>query len=200
MELYIFRHGQTVWNKEHKIQGSADIELTDEGRALARKVAEDISDIRFDAIYSSPLMRAYETACILRGDRALEIVCDDRIREMDFGVLEGKSFHYIHSEGIDPRYSVFFSHPEAFERPQGGESMAEVCARAASFIDDIRGRHGASERIMIVAHGTSNKAMMKHLRGLEMKDFWYGGLQKNCAAMIVSLDGERVEVIDEGGV
>ena len=67
MELYIIRHGKTYWNNEKKIQGWADIELTESGRRVAYDSAEGMKDIHFDAIYSSPLKRAYETACILKG-------------------------------------------------------------------------------------------------------------------------------------
>ena len=59
MELYIVRHGKTYWNNEKKIQGWADIELTESGRQVACDSAEGMKDIHFDAIYSSPLKRAY---------------------------------------------------------------------------------------------------------------------------------------------
>jgi len=200
MELYIFRHGKTVWNAERKIQGSADIELTTEGRALAVAVSEAIRDMHFDAVYASPLKRAYETACILRGARALPVVRDDRIKELNFGVLEGTSFDNIQSEDCDPKFSVFFTHPELYQRPEEGESLEELCARAADFIEDIKKRHSSDARVMIVAHGAVNKAMLKHLRGLEMKDLWYGRLQKNCAAAIVSINGQETKVLEESRV
>lgn len=200
MELYIFRHGKTVWNAQRKIQGSADIALTEEGRQLARDTAKAIKDIHFDAIYASPLQRAYETACILRGDRLLDVVRDERIRELNFGVLEGTSFDNIQSENCDHRFSVFFTRPELYERPDEGESLEELCARGADFIEDICKRHKDDERIMIVAHGAMNKAMLRHIRGLEMKDLWYGNLQKNCAAAIVRAKDGAFEVIEESKV
>lgn len=197
MELYIFRHGKTVWNAARRIQGSADIELTDEGREMAAQTSKAIKDIHFDAIYASPLKRAYETACILKGDRDLEVIRDDRIKELNFGVLEGTSFDNIQSSDCDKRFSVFFTRPELYERPPKGESLEELCARAADFIEDIRQKHHDDERIMIVAHGAVNKAMLKHIRGLEMKDLWYGQLQKNCAAAIVSMNEQGFKVIEE---
>ena len=89
MELYIVRHGKTEWNGKGRIQGWSDIELTDEGRAAARKTAEALKDLHIDAIYASPLKRAYETACILRGKREMPVIKDERIKEVGFGVLEG---------------------------------------------------------------------------------------------------------------
>lgn len=93
MELYIVRHGKTYWNNEKRIQGWADIELTESGRQVAYDSAEGMKDIHFDAIYASPLKRAYETACILRGSREIPVVVDERIKEIGFGALEGRGFY-----------------------------------------------------------------------------------------------------------
>ncbi len=200
MELYIFRHGRTVWNAAGKIQGSTDIELTEEGRQMAEETAKNIENIHFDAIYSSPLKRAYETACILKGNRQMEVVKDDRLRELNFGVLEGTSFMNIKEGGADGRYSVFFTRPELYERPEGGESLEELCERGHSFLEMLYETYPEDARIMIVAHGAMNKALLKNIRGLEMKDLWYGRLQQNCAATIVKLYKDGFEVVDESRI
>ena len=200
MELYIFRHGRTVWNAAGKIQGSTDIELTEEGRQMAEETAKNIKNIHFNAIYSSPLKRAYETACILKGNRQMEVVKDDRLRELNFGVLEGTSFMNIKEGGADGRYSVFFTRPELYERPEGGESLEELCERGHSFLEMIYETYPEDARIMIVAHGAMNKALLKNIRGLEMKDLWYGRLQQNCAATIVKLYKDGFEVVDESRI
>ena len=88
MNIYIARHGETIWNKSRLLQGSKDIELCDDGRAIAYERAKQIADVDFDIVYSSPLKRAYETACILRGDRDIPIIKDDRLREVNFGIKE----------------------------------------------------------------------------------------------------------------
>ena len=196
MELYIFRHGRTVWNAAGKIQGSTDIELTEEGRQMAEETAKNIKNIHFDGIYSSELKRAYETGCILMGNRQMEVVKDDRLRELNFGVLEGTSFMNIKEGGADGRYSVFFTRPELYERPEGGESLEELCERGHSFLEMIYETYPEDARIMIVAHGAMNKALLKNIRGLEMKDLWYGRLQQNCAATIVKLYKDGFEVVD----
>ena len=76
MILYIIRHGETEWNKMGKMQGKTDISLSEDGRKLAQKTADGLKNIKFDYIFSSPLERAYETACIIKGDRDIEIVKD----------------------------------------------------------------------------------------------------------------------------
>lgn len=200
MELYIFRHGRTVWNAAGKIQGSTDIELTDEGRLMACETAKNIEHIHFDAIYSSPLKRAFETACILKGGREMQVIKDDRLRELNFGELEGTSFMNIKEGGADSRYSVFFTRPELYERPKGGESLEELCARGRSFLEMLKENYTDDARLMIVAHGAMNKALLKNIRGLEMKDLWYGRLQQNCAATIVRLCGDDFEIVDESRI
>ena len=112
MELYVMRHGTTDWNLERRMQGSHNIQLNDEGRALARVTAEALKDLRIYYIYSSTLDRAYETATIIRGDRDIEIVKDDRLKEFCFGEYEGKA-----PEERPEKVKLFFNDPPAYEPP-----------------------------------------------------------------------------------
>lgn len=202
IELYIMRHGRTVWNAAGKIQGSTDIELTQEGRerALATgKVWEDMQ-LHFDAVYCSPLKRARDTAELVSAYTGLTICPDERLRELCFGVLEGESVEHINSTSFDPGHGSFFSHPECYERPDGGESLEELCVRAKSFLDTLFKKYTHNERILIVAHGAMNKALMRVLKKTQLKDFWAGKLQKNCGVTIVRANGEQCEIIEEGKV
>lgn len=81
MEIYIVRHGETVWNKKKLLQGRTDIELSDKGRELARITGENLRDTHFDMVFSSPLKRAYETASLIVGGRDIPIVKNDLIRK-----------------------------------------------------------------------------------------------------------------------
>ena len=91
MELYIVRHGTTDWNAEKKFQGAKDIELNENGRQLAAALGErlDQAGINFDCVYSSPLIRAYETACLIRGHKTYPIIRNPLLTEISFGGLEG---------------------------------------------------------------------------------------------------------------
>ena len=89
MKIYLVRHGETEWNKEYRLQGQADTRLNDYGRELAVITAEALKNIPFDVIYHSPLNRAEETAVILKGERKIDIIADERIKEMSFGTAEG---------------------------------------------------------------------------------------------------------------
>lgn len=197
MEIYIIRHGETIWNRECRIQGRADTELSDKGRDGAIKTREELKDIRFDAVYSSPLRRAYETANIICKDRNLEINIDERLREISFGSYEGKTYDELENEGL--QFSLFFDKPECFVPAKDAESFESLIERAKSFIDEIVLKYGNTDkRIMIVAHGAMNKALMLNIRKTELKDFWLGGLQKNCNAIIVSYTKGVYQILNEG--
>ena len=199
MELYIVRHGKTYWNEEKKIQGWADIDLTDAGIRVAVESAEGMKDIHFDAIYCSPLRRAYQTADILRSGRDLEIHVDQRIKEVGFGTLEGADFTQIRGDKTS-KFTAFFDKPEAYEAPEGGETLEGLCERAGDFIKEIVAKHKPEDRILIVAHGAVNKAMMRYIRQSELKDFWAGSLQRNCGVTIVGYEDGKFNIIEENTV
>ena len=79
MLLYIVRHGETDWNKAGKVQGRTDIPLNERGRYLAEATAEGMKDVRIDFCYTSPLIRAKETAQIILGEREIPLVEEKRI-------------------------------------------------------------------------------------------------------------------------
>ncbi len=200
IELYIVRHGQTPWNAERRIQGSTDIRLLEEGRQMAKVTGEtwEKAGLTFDAVYSSPLNRAYETAQLVSGYTGLPIVIDQRLRELNFGCLEGKIYLHLYDAEYDSAHGTFFSRPELYETPENGESLQEICDRGKEFLEDILSKHSDGQRILIVAHGAMNKALLKNIRGLEIKDFWAGDLQKNCGVTIVQLDGQNYKIVEEG--
>ncbi|MCM1157717.1 MAG: histidine phosphatase family protein [Bacteroidales bacterium] len=197
MEIYIVRHGQTVWNASNLLQGSVDIELNEKGRALAGETGQNLENTAFDKIYSSPLIRAYETACLIRGHRNIPIIRDERLRELNFGVNEGKNIKELLADTTDP-FHHFFRHPELYRAPERGETLEHICERAAEFMREIiEPQAEETERVMIVAHGAINKAVMCHVKQHGISQYWSGGLQKNCNVIIVNLDADGYRVIEE---
>lgn len=188
MEVYIIRHGETVWNAEGKLQGSMDIELNENGRELAGRLGERLEKVYFDRIYASPLIRAYETACLIRGHRNIPIIRDRRLQEISFGRMEGVHFSEWNNENSPYRY--FFTDPGKYTPPKDGESLEQVCVRARSFLEEIvEPVWRNTKRIMIVAHGALNKGLMCHIEGHGTNHFWGEGLQQNCEADIFTYDG-----------
>lgn len=197
MDIYIIRHGETVWNAKNLLQGSTDIELNEYGRAVAGETGENLEDVHFDKIYSSPLIRAYETACLIRGHRNIPIIRDERLKELCFGINEGKDFKKLLEDENSP-FHYFFKQPDQYRAPEHGETLEHICERAAEFMTEvIEPQVKNLERVMIVAHGAMNKALMCHIKQHDIAKFWSGGLQKNCNVIIVKYDGNKYEVVDE---
>ncbi|MBO7357523.1 MAG: histidine phosphatase family protein [Lachnospiraceae bacterium] len=187
MELYVMRHGTTDWNLERRMQGSHNIQLNDEGRALARVTAEALKDLKIDYIYSSPLDRAYETATIIRGDRDIEIVKDDRLKEFCFGEYEGKA-----PEERPEKVKLFFKDPPAYEPPADGESFDSIIKRTGDFIESVivpLSEKHPDGRVLVSGHGAMNKALALNLLHRDLKDFWAGEWQKNCCISIYEING-----------
>lgn len=184
MELYVIRHGQTVWNAEGRLQGCIDVELNDNGRELARQTGIKFADINFDRVYSSPLKRAYETASLIVGERNIPIITDERIREISFGCLEGHSVGEFFKDGCS--YANFFIKPGSYIPPEGGETFEQVIARTGDFYRNvIMPLNDTCERIMVVAHGNANKGFIYNLEDTDSIDkYWGEGLQANCEADI----------------
>ncbi len=90
--LYLVRHGETEWNVKRLIQGHKDIPLNEKGKQQAIKLARQLRNIRFDAIYSSDLKRTSETAELIGIERNLKIITSKSLRERDFGSFAGRSF------------------------------------------------------------------------------------------------------------
>ena len=192
MELYIVRHGTTDWNAEKRFQGAQDIELNENGRRLAGELGKrlDAAGTDFDCIYSSPLSRAYETACLIRGHKFYPIVKNPLLTEISFGELEG--IPYDDWVNTDHPRKYFFTDPVRYEPPAGGETFESVCERTKKFVQTViepiqKSRPNA--RIMIVAHGALLAAMMCYLDGHGVENFWGSGLKGNCEETVYQYDG-----------
>jgi len=137
--IYIVRHGQTNWNLEGRYAGRIDVELNDTGIKQANVIKEELKDIKFDKVFSSPLNRAYETAQIIWDG---EIIKDDRIIERSNGELEGK----LKTEITD---YVDFNDPN--ETKYNIESIIDFRKRIKDFFDEITSIY-QNEDVLVVTH------------------------------------------------
>ena len=166
--LYLVRHGQSEWNRIGRIQGRSESPLTEFGReqagGLGRMLRAVLPDQGID-IVASPLARAFETATIIAGElgrAACDVRAEERINDFDVGVLAGYP-------GWD---AVAADHPELARlrledpirfRPPGGESGADVLARARDFLAD---RDAVGRDTLVVCHGVINKLIRAAARGI----------------------------------
>ena len=175
--LYITRHGQTDWNKEERLQGHTDIPLNENGKEMAKAAGIRYSDIKFDVCYSSPLLRAKETAELILEGSDIQIITADRLKEMCFGEYEGVRGYFK-----DPNFplSNLFRHPEEYVPIGGSESFESLKERTSSFIEEVLiPDMNAGKTILVVAHGDLNCGLISQLRKTPLKDFW-NNLQQNC--------------------
>ncbi len=194
MELYIVRHGTTDWNAQKKFQGAQDIELNENGRKLAAElgVRLDAAKIDFDCIYSSPLIRAYETACLIRGHKIYPIIRNPLLTEISFGKLEGLPYDDWINTDLPRKY--FFTAPASYVPPEGGETFDSVCERTKRFVQTVIEpvqKTKPDSRIMIVAHGALLAGMMCYLDGRGIENFWGNGLKGNCEETVYKFNGNH---------
>lgn len=142
--IYIIRHGQTDWNIEHRIQGKTDIVLNTEGIKQVELITQKIANLKIDSIISSDLKRAYMTAQIINEKFNKTIKADKRLREFNFGALEGITRDQITQE----IWEKFDENPKQFN----AETKKEVFNRIKSFIDDIKSKN-LNKNVLVVTHG-----------------------------------------------
>ena len=175
--IYIIRHGLTDWNIEKKLQGRTDISLNETGRKMAEEAGKLYKDVPFDICYSSPLLRARETAEILFSDRDVPIVYDDRLREMSFVIYEGIKVSF--KDTNSPLYSLF-KDPESYKGAAEGESFDDLFDRTGSFIKEIiEPAIEADKNVIIVGHGALNCSIICQMQNIPLKNFWSAGIE-NC--------------------
>ena len=142
MLLYIIRHGETNGNLKGILQGWTDEPLNEKGRKLAEVSARALADEKFDAVFSSPLLRAYETAeIILKYNRKIDaetkIRKDDRLKEMFFGNWEGLGIAKHNFAIPSDTFNLFYTDPFSFKNSATGESINQVCERTGDFYQEI---------------------------------------------------------------
>lgn len=150
MQIVLLRHGATDWNLQGRCQGASDIELNDVGLHQAETIAATLSREKIDAVYSSHLKRALQTAHAVSRPHGLPVNIEEDVRELDHGDLEGLTF-----EEIKENYADFLARwrvePAEIQIP-GGERLADVYQRAWNGLERIVERHNFESTVIVVSH------------------------------------------------
>jgi len=136
-KIYIFRHGQTTFNRDAKFTGWTDVPLTNTGRNDAKIVAIRLKDKKFGIAFQNGLSRAKDTLkeVLKYHPERIKIIEDKRMRERDYGMLNGKThLEAVEKYGVE-QYDKW--HRGFNDRPPKGESFADVEKRVGSFIKDL---------------------------------------------------------------
>ncbi|MGH3064744.1 MAG: histidine phosphatase family protein [Gaiellaceae bacterium] len=149
--LLLVRHGETDWNAERRVQGQTDRPLNETGRAQALELAAGLAAEPLDAVYSSDLARAFETARAIADRHGLLVAPLRALRERDFGTWEG-----LTDDEVLARY------PEAHTAPWGdAETREELLVRTVAALRQIATNHPGG-RVVVVTHGGPLRAMLTH--------------------------------------
>ncbi len=172
--IVLVRHGETQGNIDDRAQGQLDVPLTKLGRLQAEAVAKRLSGIKFDAIYSSDLQRAVETAKAITAQRPeLHIRTRPQLREHHFGDYEDTSWEEVGN--ADPEFYQRWKNLNSrigIKFP-GGESMLEAWERVGRFLREILAEHRqGNETILVVGHVGSLRGVLAHLLNLDATNQW----------------------------
>lgn len=170
--ILLVRHGETDWNLERRVQGHSDTPLNETGRRQAIELATALADERVDAVYSSDLVRAHETARILADRKGLGVTVIPELREKDFGTWEGFT-----DQEILRRF------PEARVGQWGdGETHEDMAGRVIESLQRIAQSHPGG-RVLVVAHGGPLRAVRLRCKST------HEGPIGNCEVLRVEIEG-----------
>lgn len=202
MILYLVRHGETAWNKLRKVQGHSDIPLNDYGRYLAEQTAIGLKGVHFDMAYTSPLLRARETAEIILSGREIPILDEPMIQEMGFGVSEGMCLKGEDRAPGSDEFDKLFTDTLNYKVPRGGESIRELMERTGDFLEGLYAQKKLQDKtILISTHGAALTAMINYIKGeKDIAKFWGNGVPKNCAVTKIDVVDGRAKILREGMV
>ena len=145
MNLYVMRHGTTVWNEKGITQGQTNNRLSKSGILLTQEVAKNLKDIPFDIIISSPLMRTIQTANIINAYHNVKVVKDLNLIEINQGIFTGRSKYSLTEEEQVIKNS---------RSGAGMESYQECYDRIKNFVKEIKNRYNY-ENVLIITHNCS---------------------------------------------
>ena len=184
--VYLIRHCTTDNNVKGIFQGSIDIALGAQGQAQAKCLALRFCGTALAAVYTSPLLRAAQTAAAICESFPFGPVAEDRLRELNGGLLEGNSSD-VNNERFPVCMNHLSFHPALFQAPEG-ESCREVYDRMIRAMDDIVRAH-PEEEIGVVSHGLAIQLYLGYARGIafEQTERYIVG---NGAVNILEYDGE----------
>ena len=181
-DLILWRHGQTDYNLQGRIQGQVDIPLNDTGRQQAQRAADDIAALGPTRIVSSPLVRARDTAEVLASLTGLSVEIDPGLVEKSFGTWEGLKAADIKKQWPD-HYATWRAGGDLPQfRIEGRRKTAE---RVGETLKAIAADAGKDDVIVVVSHGAATNLGATYLLGMDTQQ-WFGlrGMSNCCYALM----------------
>ena len=162
--IFIVRHGETAYNRARRFQGFLPIPLNETGRDQAQRLGSYLQQTQIDCVYTSDLTRCTETAELVCGDRSIDIIHDERLREHNLGQFQGLTRDQI--ADLYPLEFMRWRSNDAYVVP-GGESRVMLRKRVITAWQDIISTC-SGEQIMLVSHGGSIRQLLTAVFGDEV--------------------------------
>ena len=167
-EIILVRHGETEWNVTEVFRGRIDVELNETGMKQAELLAKHLSDLKLNAIYSSPLKRALKTAEMIASYHKLDVGVAPGLIDFDYGEWQGLPHQEV-KDKYKELYAEWINNPHQAKMP-AGESLSEVRKRAVGVVDSIIAKYEGT--VILVSHRVVNKVLVCALLGLDDSHFW----------------------------
>ncbi|MFH0887023.1 MAG: histidine phosphatase family protein [bacterium] len=167
--VFLFRHGETESNVAKIYQGQGNSKLTQKGVEQAQSLASFFKNEDFSAVYSSDLIRSYDTACIFAKPHKLKVAKIENIKERFYGDWEGMTFEEIELK-YPAIYRLWLKDPNIAVIPKA-ETLSQLQQRGVSAIEDLAKNH-VGENISVIAHGGINRAILFYYLNLDLNNFW----------------------------
>jgi broad specificity phosphatase PhoE len=166
--LILARHGETAWNVDRIFRGRSEVDLDDVGARQAELLGEYLGNWKLDAIYSSPVKRALDTANTVAAYQKIEVRVADGLTDLDFGEWQSLS-----EQEVRQRYPALLDEwhnsPNKVKMP-GGESLGDVGTRAVEVVNDVLSKYQGN--VLLVSHRVVIKVLVCSLLGLDNSHFW----------------------------
>jgi probable phosphoglycerate mutase len=195
--LYITRHGETEWNREKRMQGWLDSNLTENGIKNAISLGERLKETELTAIFSSPSGRTKATTSLIRGERDIPVIYDENLREIKLGQWEGKTHSSI-KEMYQTEFESYWNTPHQF-KTVGGETFEETRARAIQVLNRIK-KDYKSGNILIVTHSVLIKCLYSFIRNTSIETLWDPPYMHDTSLTIVEMNENGFKLGLEGDI
>ncbi len=177
--IFLIRHGATVLTAEDRFAGATNVELSEEGREQARRLAQRLATEKISAVYASPMSRTVETATIVSAPHNLPLQTRAELREISHGHWEEMT-----RKEVDLKYpeeAAAWDTDPYTSAPKGGESGLAVTARALPALLDIV-RANTGKKVIVVSHKATIRLLLSSLLGFDPRRF-RDNLEQNPAAL-----------------
>jgi len=193
LTIYLVRHGETQWNKENRLQGWKDSPLTDKGIKHAQLLGERLSNINFNAVYSSPIKRAYQTAENICLGRDISIQVEENLKEINFGDWEGKTRDELQQK-YKNEFDHFWNSPHKFDhKSNNGEGINDFKQRLEAALKKLTSDN-LNGNILVVTHAIAIKAILTSIMNFPTEKMWDHPFIHNVSLTVIHWDGKKFEI------